>query len=214
MNTKFSIIIPTLWKSKRIHKLLKDLIDTESVGEIIIIDNSREFHKYYEKLPKVKVLEPFFNIYVNPAWNYGVRESAFNCIALVNDDISFDTTIFNKATEEKLKTRGFLGMHKDNYKKDVVNEPFAEPWVGQTFDGWGCLIMFHKSHWIDIPNELKIWFGDNFMREINPAPVSVLKNFPIESEMSTTSDESRWNEIKKLDTQFYMNNLKKKYEKV
>jgi len=39
----FSVVIPTLWKSPRIHKLLLDLIKCNNVGEIILIDNSSEF---------------------------------------------------------------------------------------------------------------------------------------------------------------------------
>ena len=36
----YSIVIPTLWKSPRIHKLLFDLIECNSVDEIILIDNN------------------------------------------------------------------------------------------------------------------------------------------------------------------------------
>ena len=47
MPTKFSIIIPTLWKSERIHQLLLDLIKCEFVDEIILIDNANKFFDYY-----------------------------------------------------------------------------------------------------------------------------------------------------------------------
>ena len=40
MLPKYTIVIPTLWKSNRIHTLLKSLIECDYVDEIILIDNS------------------------------------------------------------------------------------------------------------------------------------------------------------------------------
>ena len=37
---KYSVIIPTLWKSNRTRKLILDLVECQYVDEIIIIDNS------------------------------------------------------------------------------------------------------------------------------------------------------------------------------
>jgi hypothetical protein len=65
--------------------------------------------------------------------------------------------------------------------------------------GWGCFIMLHKKYWIDIPENIKIWYGDNFIKEKNPHPKAVLRNFRVETEMSTTSDEKQWDEIKQQD---------------
>ena len=39
----YSIVIPTLWKSPRIQKLLFDLIECYNVDEIILIDNNNKF---------------------------------------------------------------------------------------------------------------------------------------------------------------------------
>jgi len=206
---KFSIVIPTLWRSKRIHPLLKSLQDSDSVGEIIIIDNGRKYDEYYKDMNKVRVLRPHFNIYVNPAWNYGVEYAKNNSIALVNDDISFDTRIFNEFIDDELKSKGFIGMSFENYKEGVEYNPTLEPWKGEiVLHGWGCIIMFHKEHWKPIPNQLKIWYGDNYMREINPAPSHILKGLPIQTEMSTTSNDSKWNDIKNEEAQYWIDNFK------
>lgn len=206
---KFTVVIPTLWRSKRIVKLINDLHWCESVDEIILIDNSREYDKYLEKIPKVKVLQPLINIYVNPAWNYGVERSKNNCIALVNDDISFDTRIFERFDENELKSKGFIGMSSENYGEGVEYNPTLEPWKGEVvLHGWGCIIMFHKDHWKPIPEQLKIWYGDNYMREINPAPSHILKGLPIETEMSTTSSDSQWNHVKNEEAQYWIDNFK------
>lgn len=206
---KFSVVIPTLWRSKRIHTLLENLIRCEGVGEILLIDNNRKFNEFYKKLDKVRVLSPHFNIYVNPSWNYGVKFSSNQYVVLLNDDVSFDTNILTHLSNEDLKKYGFIGMHSENYTKRCVGLPTIEPWVGQTFDGWGCMIVFDKSHWIPIPEEMKIWCGDNFIREANPSPKSVLSNFSIKTDMSTTSKEVRWDEIKKNDLEYYLKHIKR-----
>lgn len=206
---KFSVVIPTLWRSKRIHPLLNSLVACPNVDEIIIIDNSKGYDKYYKEMKKVRVLRPHFNIYVNPAWNYGAEYAKNNSIALVNDDISFDTRIFEKFDENELKSKGFIGMSSENYEDGVEYNPTLEPWKGEiVLNGWGCIIMFHKDHWKPIPPELKIWYGDNYMREINPAPSHILKGLPIKTEMSTTSNDSQWNPIKDEEAQYWIDNFK------
>lgn len=213
---KFSVVIPTLFRSPRLKDLLSHLTECESVDEIIIIDNARKYDSYFQKLPKVRVLTPHFNIYVNPAWNYGVQYSKNNCIALVNDDITFDTRIFERFDETELKSKGFIGMSSENYKEGVEYNPQLEPWKGEVvLHGWGCIIMFHKDHWKPIPEELKIWYGDNYMREINPAPSHILKGLPIKTEMSTTSKDSQWNPIKESEAQYWIDNFKwKAHERI
>jgi glycosyltransferase involved in cell wall biosynthesis len=206
---KFTVVIPTLWRSERIHPLLKSLQDSEGVGEIIIVDNGRKYDSYYKDMKKVRVLRPHLNIYVNPAWNYGVEYSKNNSIALVNDDISFDTKIFERFTEDELKSKGFIGMSSENYGEGVEYNPTLEPWKGEVvLNGWGCLIMFHKEHWKPIPEQLKIWYGDNYIREINPAPSHILKGLPIQTEMSTTSNDVQWNPIKEGEAQYWIDNFK------
>jgi hypothetical protein len=209
MLPKYTIVIPTLWKSNRIHTLLKNLIECDYVDEIILIDNSSEFKNYYDKLDKVIVLTPVVNIYVNPAWNYGVKLSKNNCIAIINDDITFDTKIFGKLDEETLKTYGFVGMDGVNY--EILNDDETKWEIKETKSkpyGWGCLILFHKENWMPIPEEMKIWYGDNYMCEINPAPKMILTNFKVDTEMSSTSDNPMWVDVKNRDTDFYIKNIK------
>ena len=90
---KFSVIIPTLWKSNRIHKLLSDLIKCQFVDEIILIDNAGKYFEYYEALDKVKLIQVKENIYVSPAWNLGIKIAKNEHIAICNDDINFNPNI-------------------------------------------------------------------------------------------------------------------------
>lgn len=210
MIPKYSVVIPTLWKSNRIGKLLFDLIKCEFVDEIILIDNAGKFFEHFVALDKVRLVQPEENIYVNPAWNLGIELAKNNLIALVNDDINFNPNIFGKLNEDSLKEHGFIGMAAENYQiKENVELQWQVIETNTKPHGWGCLILFHKENWIPIPDELKIWYGDNFITEVNPAKKSVLINFKIETEMSTTSDEACWNPVKNEDTHYYIHNIRK-----
>ncbi len=207
---KYSVIIPTLWKSNRIGKLLFDLIKCEFVDEIILIDNAGKFFEYFEGLDKVKLVQVEENIYVNPAWNLGIKIAKNNSIALLNDDINFDPNIFGLITKDVLNHYGIIGMGEGNYKGEVDEErgPYLDVWKPGINDwGWGCFIMLDKKNWIDIPNDIKIWYGDNIIKDINPAPKAILRNFKVETEMSTTSDEKEWDEVKKKDYEYFINYL-------
>jgi hypothetical protein len=209
--TKYSIIIPTLWKSDRIHKLLGDLIKCQFVDEIILIDNAGKFFEYYEALDKVKLVQVEENIYVNPAWNLGIKIAKNDLVALINDDINFDTSIFGVIDENILNTFGIVGMGEGNYKEqiDERNGLILDAWKPDVNDwGWGCMILLNKKYWIDIPDNIKIWYGDNFIKDVNPAPKACLRNFKIETEMSTTSDEKEWDKIKTEDYGNFINYLR------
>ena len=210
---KYSIIIPTLWKSNRTKKLIKDLNDCQYVDEIIIIDNTgREECDILPTIyPKLRMVSKGENIYVNPAWNWGIELAKNDLIALVNDDINFDTNIFGVINENVLNQFGIVGMGEGNYKDEINKEKgsYIDIWEPGVNDwGWGCLIMLKKSHWLPIPNEIKIWYGDNIIKDVNSVSKGVLRNFKVETEMSTTSDETEWDEIKKKDYENFINYLR------
>jgi len=203
---KYSVIIPTLWKSNRTKQLLSDLNDCEYVDEIIVINNQLT-DVLDVKVEKVRHISFGKNIYVNPAWNKGIELAKNECVALCNDDINFDTNIFSLITKEILNKAGIIGMGEGNYGEhiDKSTPPFIQMWRPGINDwGWGCLIFLNKKDWEPIPNNIKIWYGDNFIKDVNPTPKACLRNFKIETEMSTTSDEPEWDEVKKNDYEHYI----------
>jgi glycosyltransferase involved in cell wall biosynthesis len=207
---KYSVIIPTLWKSNRTDKLLKHLEECEYVDEIIIIDNA-SIYKTDRTIGKIRMISFAENIYVNPAWNKGIELAKNNCIALCNDDINFDPNIFGVVDESVLTYSGIIGMGEGNYKDKIDEEkgPYLEVWQPGVNDwGWGCLILLKKSHWLPIPNDIKIWYGDNIIKDVNSVSKGCLRNFKVETEMSTTSDEREWDDIKKKDYENFINYLR------
>jgi len=208
---KYTIVIPTLWKSNRTKKLIQDLEECEYVDEIIIIDNTQTEEMYENVGDKIKIVSLSENIYVNPAWNWGIELAKNECIALVNDDINFDPNIFGLITENVLTYSGIIGMGEGNYKDKIDEErgPYIDMWKPGINDwGWGCMILLKKSHWLPIPNEIKIWYGDNIIKDVNSVAKGCLRNFRIETEMSTTSDEKEWDEVKKKDYEYFINYLR------
>jgi hypothetical protein len=206
---KFSIVIPTLWKSNRTKKLLSDLNECEYVDEIIVIDNTLTYISDTQ-IGKMRIVSFGENIFVNPAWNWGIHNAKNESIALINDDINFNPNIFEVITGDILNQFGIIGMGEGNYKSlNIDSDPILEVWQPGVNDwGWGCFIMLNKKDWIDIPNDIKIWYGDNIIKDINPKPKAVLRNFRVDTEMSTTSDEPMWDERKKEDYNNFINYLR------
>lgn len=203
---KFTVVIPTLWKSNRIHALLSGLISTERVGEIILIDNGNAFYSFYKDgLDKVVLVQPSDNMFVNPAWNLGVKMANYDNIALINDDVSFDMKLFDLIPTNVLSELGVIGMGEENYSdtSETVST-FLQQWHSGINDwGWGCILFFHKINWIPIPENLLIWCGDNFIKDVFNCPKYSLRGFRIDTEMSTTSDLNEFNEIKQRDVKNY-----------
>ena len=161
-SNKFSVIIPTMWYSDKTHTNLVNLNDCEDVGEIILIDNNTPLKPdYIDNLDKVRYLPQKENIFVNPAWNLGVRESVYTYICICNDDIVFDTKIFEYMRNHI--TSGVFGMWTGNYYGENSNLPYEiKPIDGRPW-GWGCLIFIYKANWKEIDERLKIACGDDWL---------------------------------------------------
>jgi hypothetical protein len=159
---KFSVVIPTMWYSDKTHRNLSNLNDCDAVGEIILIDNNTSLKpKYIDDLKKVKYLPQKENIYVNPAWNLGVRESVYTYICICNDDVIFNTDIFEFIRPHI--TSGVYGMWTGNYYGEGVNLPYEVKPIDYRPWGWGCLFFIYKANWVEIDERLKIACGDDWL---------------------------------------------------
>lgn len=193
----FSVVIPTMWKSVRIWGMLHRLHHSDFVDEVIVIDNAKEDRPNSQLYSKVRLIEQEENIFVNPAWNMGVKECKNENICILNDDVTFNVDeVFNVANLVLSDhPTSCLGVHPVGYRgyNDIpkVAEGSA---IGE---GWGCCIFLKKENWVDIPEQLKIWFGDNWIVQNHEKSFSVA--FKISTEMSTTSGRKNLNHIVKKD---------------
>lgn len=209
---KWSVIIPTIWKSGYTEKLLTRFSQSKYVGEIILIDNAGYLKKEII-LPKLVHIKEKENTFVNPAWNKGVDISKYDYVTIANDDILFDVDEYYYYLEQilelnKLENLGFIGSHSDNYKLEKADIPKFEIYDNKNNKGgWGCLFSFHKSKWIPIPDKLKIWFGDNWIH-MNSNQILQLRGIKIETNMSTSSDLDEVRDVRDTDVKNWNKLLK------
>jgi hypothetical protein len=187
----YSIIIPTLWKQnlKDFKEVLHNLESCDLVSEIILIDNDKNFNISeklicFEGISKLNKIEMYENIYVNPSWNIGVMLSKCDWIVILNDDFWSNPQvgdIIRWHNNQPNKEESLFGIHSycypsfgdvTGYKKNYEDGTFRTielPPIDCEFGGmglgWGCLLILHKKNWKQIPNELKIWCGDDFIYE-------------------------------------------------
>lgn len=94
IKNKLTVIIPTLAvpDAEITNYTLHQLRKAESVKKVFIIDNTQDkvFKKKYAASGadgKIKVITDQPNLYVNPAWNYGISRVDTPYYLLLNDDI-------------------------------------------------------------------------------------------------------------------------------
>jgi len=199
---KFTVVIPTLWKAHHIHKLLDDLEACDTVGEIVLIDNDNLYHSYIKKpYSKITLISKEKNIYVNPAWNLGVSVAKYNNIALCNDDINFNTSVFDFISG--VIDRGVIGECCSNYDPIDRNLPYEIEQIDRRPSGWGCLIFIKKENYIPIPEQMKVSYGDDFLLENVKQGAYILKNLRIDTRMSSTSLFPEFIGISEDDFKYY-----------
>ena len=194
MAPKMSIIIPTLQKSGNIlTNLLKVLSADDAVEEIMVIDNS--LIGYKSTIPKVKIIVPEENLYVNGAWNYGVKNMKGSFFGLLNDDIGVPYNFCSDVLKFLMANRqvGVLGYDSDDKFIQRDTKAFDSPPPNTKMRPvpllktvevmyWGAAIFGHKTNYYQIPDNLKIYCGDNYLLLKNRENKKVnyqIKNQPI-----------------------------------
>jgi glycosyltransferase involved in cell wall biosynthesis len=111
--SKCTVIIPTLENCLHVTDYLVEQIQhhTSSVDEIIFINNrvNDTFTERYKGFSKVKVIHNMPNLYVNPAWNYGMTLTKTKYYALINDDVLFHGQVIDQIID-LLEMNGALNL--------------------------------------------------------------------------------------------------------
>lgn len=168
---KYTVIIPTMWRCPHITiPFLAELSACHAVEEVIVIDNDPDKRPVH--IPQGKITLWCFgkNIYVNPAWNFGVKQAKTDLICIVNDDIAFDVRVFDKLVPYLTPDSGVTGLCPG--EKDFNQTPITTgsidiiPWNGEHTYGYGCLFFLNKQNWQDIPKGLDVYYGDNYIFDL------------------------------------------------
>lgn len=217
---KFSVIIPTLQRGN--HKILNHLLDVlnsdSSVGEVILIDNSLKGYDS-DKFPKVRVILPEKNLYVNSSWNLGIMSAKYDYFAILNDDLIIPNNLCQKIMEKfKKECLGLVGLSNainnlnllppnlelENLAIETLRFEILQKRQDVTY--WGSAIFGRKQDYYKIPDNIKIWCGDDylfFVNKKNGKNCYQLITDRIYHIHSSTSRSNNWKKIKKEDMYNY-----------
>jgi hypothetical protein len=169
----FTVIVPTMWKFEPFVQFLEDMTSAAPVNEILVINNNKQETPNHPVLnhPMINQIIPENNIFVNPAWNIGVREAKNDRVCIVNDDLIFDLKVFHRMWPHISPERGVYGISAGNVEMGqepvTTGEIFVRhcttPYHHSTHFGFGQFMMFNKNNYTPILNGLDIYWGDNFI---------------------------------------------------
>lgn len=230
-----SVIVPTMWKPLHMLRMLPMLDQHPLVGEIIIIDNDRSKtnHDLLKTLNKL-VYWSFEegNIFVNPAWNWGVKISKYDKLFILNDDCLINIAEFQKIYDMITPDVGLIGFSKLSYCTYTLDafdtlsnsgfgvgleilpvDPRMYPKTsGMPHVYYGSAMFVHKQNFIPIPEEFKIYYGDLFLY------ISFLKqglhNYEIENGLVMTDNSATVSTIAKSLINAESEILKSKFEEL
>jgi hypothetical protein len=212
------LVIPTMWCDENFIVNLEKYCSYSSVQKIYLIDNQRNSRPESNifKHPKIHLVAPYQNIYVNPAWNEGYYRSTADVICLLNDDVFVTEELFDYIARLDMEEIDIIGsylkgtidnfhIHSQHYKLDELiklNINKKQPIGGQSY-AFGVCMFIKRSSYKVIPSLYKIWYGDDYLIQ-NCENIYALKTNKIQGRISKTlTDTKRKNTLQKridLDT--------------
>jgi len=193
-----TFVIPTLWKSNRIYDTIASIEGCKNQDvELIIFDNTNSDYRSDDH--RIKIIKNETNIFVNPAWNLGVSMAKNDYVCLLNDDISFNVNCLLSNFEDLINTDpnfGIIGLNKLNFMVDDYNLDSDKLSLSgldcRTF-GFGCMMIFKKENYVEIPECFKVFFGDDYLyfynKDLFGRKIYKIENFKTPGEISVTSKE-------------------------
>jgi hypothetical protein len=171
------IIIPTLMKCPKecLEYSITEALSNDLVKNIFIIDNTGYEFKQNIKIlsDRLHVVEMQENIYVNPSWNLGMSLTECDNIIIMNDDLYVHKKIYNYVYELMQSSDIGLCSVETSVLSDLkeylvlvnnfsdiltLNEIFGfEP---NTYNISGWFFCIRKQLWKNIPEQIKILYGD------------------------------------------------------
>lgn len=220
--SKITVVIPTLWKFNAFIPFLLDLKEYQGI-DIVLVDNAPKNGGTFETEGNLWVKSFGRNIGVNPAWNYGAEVAAIKgsqLICFLNDDVIFDFKLFQTIRNlyNGTKNVGMAGLNPGRpefnqppFKSGVIRFDVCPPGA-HTF-GMGCLFFVPTHLWIDIPDGLNVYYGDNWV--FDTLRIRGFDNYYISDMLhytpfaQTTKDLVNKDEILAKETEIYNKELAK-----
>ena len=198
-------------------QLLQNLYQDPMVEEVILINNCN----LTESIPviplnsKLLIVSRGRNLYVNPSWNLGVKLSTQDHIAILNDDITISDKLFTGVCQLDFDNIGILGACHPAIEEIENPTRFSVPSfeiLGARIRPWGfgIFMAMKKSNYVQIPEEMLIWCGDDYLFHniASKGKINTLLVAPIKTKMSATSDDKIFDDIKNRDVELYNSKYK------
>lgn len=199
----FSVIIPTLQLSPLLFPLVDSYCQSPHVDEVLVINNASPAPLEFTD-PKVRVLDPGQNIYVNPAWNLGAESASAEYLIISNDDLLISPLLIPGMAERMNPRFGIVGPAWSCFE-----EPDSKLRLRRTYDrtyAFGTLMFLARRNYHHIPDELVIWCGDDYLFSQQSGRNYLFSGAHIESPMSVTSSQSRFDDLKARDEVLFHEN--------
>lgn len=194
-----TVVIPTLWRSPYLKSILDNLEKTEVVKQVILIDNAPDNRLFDLSYSKLVTLVQSENIYITASWNKGVAHSRTEHTCLLNDDIVYHPTAFKWLLENWPEDAGLVGLGANGINKHC--DYSLQPTTSRGY-GFGAAMFFKTKDYVKIPEQLKLWYNDDYLFKVMPL-VKYYFTAPVIGSMSQTLESQEWNEIKQQDQEFW-----------
>jgi glycosyltransferase involved in cell wall biosynthesis len=171
---KISVIVPTMWRANDFFsRMIPFIVNSPVVCELIIIDNDSKLrpNDIDFSSEKIKFFDFGENIFFNKSMNVGVEKSTGDIVCLMNDDLIFDSAIFQAISQNFDKeTMGMIFPHPAYFNRGKENLELIQKLTlvecQQPLDGFGCCMFIHKDNYDPVPEEFVQQFGDVFYYEM------------------------------------------------
>ena len=183
----------------------------------MIINNRAESPLEFES-GKVKIYSPLVNLYVNRSWNLGISMIRNKNFLLLNDDMlpcyDFCSLIVNSSVFY-LPDTGLIGISPASinqfYYVNDIDIPERKEKDGPVFSqmdkymntgDWGIAIFGKKHCWHNIPEDLKIICGDNYILKKQKQKNRInyeISNIPINHILASSSGSPEFTKIIQSD---------------
>ena len=170
------LVIPTMWRAPIILDSLEVYASSDSIGKIILVDNDSSRRPELEEFifNRLTIIDHGHNVYVNPAWNAGVALCDSEVIGIVNDDILIDDQFFEVIKLLDWSSRGgidIIGLGRSEAIEGVEISRVSiskDKALGSQVQTFGAGMFMPRKNYKTIPEQLKIWFGDDYLVHANP----------------------------------------------
>ena len=197
---RFSVVIPTMQRSKYLAPLVEMYCAHRLVGEVIIINNVVEPLPFEH--PKLRVLQQEGNIYVNPAWNAGAEAAREDLLIISNDDIWFNPSLVDTVEKFLRLPVGIVGPSFSSMNRPTDGRVVFLP-AYRLPHGFGTLMFLRKDHYVPIPEDVLIVRGDDWLFEQQRHRNFQIFGAQIGTHWSITSARSEFDGIKERDRELY-----------